>query len=44
MALLLAGIGSAQNYIPESTMEPGADLSMFEGRSWKYRDVERQYK
>lgn len=32
MALLLgAGIGSAQNYMPESTMEPGADLSMFSG-------------
>jgi len=31
MALLLAGIGSAQNYMPEFTMEPGADLRMFEG-------------
>lgn len=32
MALLLvAGIGSAQNYLPETVMEPGADLSMFSG-------------
>lgn len=33
MALLLAsvGIGSAVNYLPESTMKPGADLSMFSG-------------
>jgi len=29
--ILMIGIGSAQNYIPESTMEPGADLSMFSG-------------
>lgn len=27
----MIGIGSAQNYLPESTMEPGAGLSMFEG-------------
>lgn len=31
IALLLAGAGAAQNYLPEFTMEPGADLSMFEG-------------
>lgn len=31
MALLLAGHAAAQNYMPEFTMEPGADLSMFEG-------------
>ncbi len=31
--ILLVGIGSAQNYLPESTMEPGADLSMFDGDS-----------
>lgn len=29
--ILMIGIGSAQNYMPESTMEPGADLSMFSG-------------
>ena len=27
---LVAGIGSAQNYLPESTMEPGANLSYYD--------------
>lgn len=29
IALLLAGIGSAQNYMPEFTMEPGAGIEMY---------------